>query len=172
MFVLDELCETNMGMQRFAIKIRDKMQERFPGVPCVVVPDPAMWIKGQGEDKAPVDYLIEAGFEIVKPRTNKPVHRIEAVEQVLMASVDGEPRMRIDKRCKTLIGGFRGGYKWQTDRAGEMKGEKEPVKNHPWSDLHDGLQYVALTIDGGYVGSSRATSRRREIRVAKASGWA
>lgn len=171
-FVLDELCETNMGMQRFAIKISEIVQERFPGIPCVIAPDPAMWIKGQGEDKAPVDYLKEAGFEIVRPQTNKPIHRIEAVDRLLMASIDGAPRLQIDKRCKTLIGGFRGGYKWATDRAGDMKGEKEPVKNHPWSDIHDGFQYVALTIDGAVFGNTKNSSRKRTVEIASAAGWA
>ena len=171
-FVLDELCEENMGMKTFATKhLKPLLNERFPGVPFYVAPDPAGWIKGQGEDKAPVDYLEEAGFHVIKPPTNKVGMRIEAAEALLSDSVDGVPRVQIDKRCTNLIAGFRGRYKWAVDKkTGEMGNEREPVKNHPYSDIHDCFQYGALLIDGGHSGR-RKSSARREIRLARAAGW-
>lgn len=170
-FVLDEICETNMGMGAFVAKrIKPLLSERFAGVHAVIAADPAGWIKGQGEDRCPVDYLKEAGFEVVKPRTNKPNLRILAVETLLNASVDGVTRLCVDPRCKTLVKGFRGGYKWATNKLGELSNEKEPVKNHPFSDIHDALQYVALVCDGSFVGARTGTGRRA-ISVAKSAGW-
>ena len=170
LLVLGELHEIGMGMQQFALtKLRPFLNERYPGVPCFVAVDPAGWAKSQGNEKSPVDYLREAGFQVVRPYTNKIEMRIGAVEQALMASADAQPRVAIAKSCTVLIKGMRGGYKWATNKTGELTNESEPIKNHPESDIQDAFQYACMVVDGNYGGNR--PSARREVRVANARGW-
>jgi hypothetical protein len=169
--VLSEVLGENMGIQSFVTTLlRPHLYEKYPGLPCYLAPDPAGWQRTQVGETSPVDYLKQAGFQIVRPPTNNPKLRIEAVDTALLASADTSPRVQINKGCTTLLAGFRGKYKWKTNKAGDLVDAPEPIKNHPWSDIHDAFQYAICVIDGAYTASQRA-SRRREVQPAKASGW-
>ena len=46
--------------------------------------------------------------------------------------------------------------------------DTEPVKNK-YSHPHDALQYLALVIDGGALGTRQ--TKRREVKAATVRGW-
>lgn len=168
--ILSEVVGENMGIQTFIrTLLRPHLFERYAGIPYYVAPDPAGWAKTQVGETSPVDILKAEGFKVVKPATNNPALRIEAVETLLTQSADTEARVQIDKGCTTLIQGFRGGYKWKTDKAGEVTASKEPVKNS-FSHPHDALQYAACIIDGGHLGAKQG-STRREVKKVAVAGW-
>jgi hypothetical protein len=167
--ILSELTSENMGIQTFLMtKLKPHLAEKYPGVPCYVAPDPAGWQKSQVNEKCPVDYLKLAGFRIVRPPTNKTKLRIEAVDTLLARSVDGEAGFVIDPSCRTLIKGFRGGYKWSVNKRGDLTNESEPTKNQ-FSHIHDACQYLSIVIDGDHSGAARRAAR--VIQVANARGW-
>jgi len=149
--VLGELTSENMGIETFLnTKLKPYLYERFLGCPTVIAPDPAGWAKTQVGEISPVDVIKRAGFKVVKPATNKPKLRIEAVENLLMQQVDGKPMLLIDPSCHMLIKGFRYGYRWRENRKGDLVGE-EPDKNE-FSHIHDALQYGALVVNSGFTG--------------------
>jgi hypothetical protein len=171
--VLSEVTSENMGIQKFVkTKLKPHLFEKYAGMPFVVAPDPAGWDKTQVNELCPCDILEAEGFKLVKPPTNRTGMRIEAVETVLSQSSDSYPRLQIDRACVTLIQGFRGKYKWKTNKQGELSNNKEPDKNHPWSDVHDALQYATMVIDAGLVaGKKLRKGRRKPVQRVSHAGW-
>ena len=161
--VLDEITSENMGIQTFVrTLLKPFLTERYPGLPHFVAPDPAGWQRSQVGETSPVDILRSEGFEIVKPGSNDPMVRVEAVEAML-----SQGRLRIDGGCKVLIAGFRGKYQFKPVRSGDAM----PLKNHPWSDVHDALQYACLTLDASVLGAKTRQRRPRTIKKVHSLGW-
>lgn len=169
--VLSEVIGENMGISTFIrTLLKPHMAELYPGIPCYIAPDPAGWAKSQVGETSPVDVLKSEGFKVVKPPTNSQSIRIEAVEAALAQASDTKARVQIDKaRCPMLVGGFRGGYKWRVNKAGEPTNDREPLKNQ-YSHVHDACQYAILVIDGGHLGAVRRTKARPVVPVS-AAGW-
>ena len=166
--ILSEVIGENMGIQTFVkTLLKPHLFEKYPGASTYIAPDPAGWQKTQVGEVSPVDVLRTEGFKVVKPQTNKPTLRIEAVDNLLTQSADARPRVQIDPSCSTIIRGFQGGYRWKTNKEGDLVQDTEPVKNK-YSHPHDALQYLALVIDGGALGTRQA--KRREIKPA-AYAW-
>ena len=160
----------SMGMQTFLKTVLvPHLNQHYPGMARYVAPDPAGWQRSQGNEKAPVDYIREAGFTVVRPQTNKTSLRLEVIDKALGQAADARPRFQINPGCKTLIKAFRGAYKWAVNKKGDLTNESEPIKSHPHSDVVDACGYALLVIDGGHAGSRNV--KRREVVKAQAGGW-
>jgi hypothetical protein len=162
---LAELTSENMGIETFiATKLQPFIANNFMGCSFVCAPDPAGFMKQQLNEMTLVDALKRAGFKCVKPPTNKPELRIQAVERLLMQQVEGKAMYLIDPRCKTLITGFKSGYRYKIKRSGEM--EDKPDKNS-FSHIHDANQYADSVIDMNVRGVALGSSgQRREVKPA------
>jgi hypothetical protein len=80
-------------------------------------------------------------------KTNKIEPRLNAVNYLLgKLSSSGQPSILISrKECPQLRAGFLGKYELEKTRIiGKDAYKSTPVKSHPYSDIHDALQYVAL----------------------------
>lgn len=164
--ILSEVIGENMGIKKFlSTLLKPHLFECYAGIPCVIAPDPAGWQKTQVGEESPVDVLVKEGFKVVRPQTNDPKMRIEAVESLLLQSADAEPRVAIDPRCTTIIRGFKSGYKWKLDKQGEMQATTSPMKNM-FSHPHDALQYLALVIDGSTMGRVLRRGKKSETKKA------
>jgi hypothetical protein len=157
---LSEVTSTNMGIETF---IREKLTphvaQHYPGYDIVCAPDPAGFMKQQLNELTLVDALKNAGYQCVKPPSNKPDYRIQAVERLLMQQVDGQAMYLIDPRCTMLVKGFRHGYRYKRKKNGEI--EMSPDKNE-YSHIHDANQYADSILDLQFRGS-KTTSARREV---------
>jgi hypothetical protein len=69
----------------------------------------------------------------------------------------------IDPECKSLIKGFRYGYRYKIKKNGEM--EDKPDKNE-FSHVHDANQYADSVIDMNVRGAGLQVARR-EVKKAK-----
>lgn len=166
---LSEVVGENMGIQTFVTTLlRPHLFERYPGLPCYIAPDPAGWQRTQLIDLSPVDYLKQAGFTVVRPATNSPKLRIEAVDSILTDAVDSEPRLSIDPSCRELIKGFRGGYKWRLNKHGDLADDVSPMKDSH-SHLADAFQYACLVIDGHPHAIKKHVSR--PVSPCISTGW-
>lgn len=169
--VLSEVLGENMGIKTFlATLLKPHLLQKYPGMPLFIAPDPAGWQKTQVGETSPVDILIAEGFKVVRPPTNDPTIRIEAVETLLGQATDAEPRLQIDPvECPTLVRGFKSGYKWKVNKQGDMAADREPMKN-AFSHPHDAMQYFAMVIDSSIIGvlmrKRRATSTKRSVPTA------
>jgi hypothetical protein len=161
--VLSELTSENMGLDTFInTKLNPHIANTFPGYQFVAAPDPAGFAKQQANEMTLVDQLKAAGFRCVKPPTNDPDKRIQAVERLLSQQLDGKAMFLIDPRCTMLIRGFRSGYRYKVKKNGEI--EDKPDKNE-FSHCHDALQYGAAVIDMNIRGFGLQNTRREIKRV-------
>jgi hypothetical protein len=163
---LSEITSTNMGIETFiTLKLLPHIANKYPGHTFVCAPDPAGFMKQQLNEVTLVDALKNAGFTCVKPPTNKPEYRIQAVERLLGRQIEGKAMYLVDPGCTTLIRGFISGYRYKLKRNGEL--EDAPEKNS-FSHAHDANQYADLIIDMNVRGAGAASSRREVKRVSYA----
>ena len=159
-----ELVSENMGIETFIrTKLNPYIANNLQGCTFLVAPDPAGYAKQQMNEMSLVDVLKEAGFKCVKPPTNKPELRIQAVERLLMQQLEGKALYLVDPACTSLIKGFRYGYRYKIKKNGEM--EDKPDKNE-FSHVHDANQYADSVMDMNLRGASMG-STRREIKKVK-----
>lgn len=159
---LSEITSTNMGIETFITrKLLPHISEHYPGQHILCAPDPAGFDKQQLNEMTLVNALESAGFECIRPPSNKPVYRIQAVERLLSQQVDGEAMYLIDPSCRMLIKGFQHGYRYKKKRDGQL--ENSPDKNE-YSHVHDANQYADSVIDLSVRGSTPHTGRRNIVR--------
>lgn len=161
--VLGEVAAENTGIETFVrTHLNPYIANNFAGCNFVVAPDPAGFAKQQLNELSLVDVLKQAGFKCVRPPTNDPERRIQAVERLLLAQTEGKAMFLVDPKCERLIKGFRYGYRYKIKKNGEM--EDRPEKNEH-SHLADALQYAALMVDMSVRGASLQSSRREVKKV-------
>lgn len=103
--------------------------------------DPANTDDGKGQ-------LEECGIDAENAITNKIDVRIAAVSNILNELSGGKPRLLVSRAgCPKLRAGFIGKYHYRRLKIiGEDRYQSTPYKNHPYSDVHDGLQYVVMKL--------------------------
>lgn len=170
LLIFDELTSENMGMETFINqKLKPLLYSKYFNCNILVAPDPASWQKSQVNEMSPADVLRKAGFSLVKPATNKPELRIQAVERFLLRQIDGGPAMLVSQGCVELVKGFRYGYRYKLNKKGDLDGAT-PEKNH-FSHCHDACHYLCLVADSGNSGAMFGTSRARAIKPVACAGW-
>lgn len=160
---LSEITSENMGIETFIhTMLNPHIAQNYPGFDFICAPDPAGFMKQQLNEMTLVDALRNAGFKCVKPPTNKPELRIQAVERLLTQQIDGKAMYLIDPRCTKLIQGFRSGYRYKVKKNGEI--ETAPDKNE-FSHPHDANQYADSVIDMHMRGAGIAPARKEIKKV-------
>jgi hypothetical protein len=161
---LAELSSFNMGIEKFVnTMLNPFVAQNFVGYPIVCAPDPAGFMKQQQSEMTLVDVLTAAGYECVKPPTNKPEYRIQAVERLLNQQVDGQAMYLVDPSCEVLLKGFKHGYRYKKRKNGML--DASPDKNE-YSHLHDANQYADSILDMQFRGAVKTRSRK-EVRQVK-----
>ena len=164
---LAELTSENMGIETFLrTKLNPFIANHMQGCSFVCAPDPAGFAKQQQGEMSLVDVLKNAGFKCVRPPTNDPEKRVQAVERLLCQQIEGKAMYLVNPECEQLIKGFKYGYRYKIKKNGEM--EDKPDKN-AFSHVHDANQYADLVMDMNVRGIQMGSSQRREI---KRSGYA
>lgn len=158
---LSEVTSENMGIETFIVrKLMPHINEHYMGHEMICAPDPAGFMKQQLNELTLVDALRGAGLECIKPPSNKPEYRIQAVERLLSLQVDGKAMYLIDPRCTMLIKGFQHGYRYRQKKNGQS--EDRPDKNE-YSHIHDANQYADSVIDMSIRGFARRSYRREVL---------
>lgn len=161
--ILAEAVSFDMGIQRFVRTVlKPLLFERFPGVPVLVVTDPAGVQRAQTDERSAVDIIRAEGMRVISARTNNVSARVNAVDEFLMRQVDGDPAFVVDPRCTQLKAAMMGGYRYKARGNGEIDKNKH-------SHVAEALQYLALHLHGASEGS--LIRPVREVRLASASGW-
>lgn len=154
----------SMGLETFIkTRLQPYIARRFAGCTFICGPDPAGFARTQLNEMTLVDALTKAGFKCVKPPTNDPDKRIEAVERLLGQHIEGRAMYLVDpEECPTLIKGFRYGYRFKIRKTGEL--EDKPDKNE-FSHVHDANQYADSIIDMNVRGVMARTGKREVKKV-------
>lgn len=149
------------------------MQDRYVGIPIVMIGDPSGSSKSSIYEETTFDVLKRMGFQAVPAPSNDLDKRLRAVEAWLLKQYDGSGAILFDReRCPTIIRGLAGGYRYARTRAGVRK--PLPDKNE-YSHPLDAVQYVCLATHGRaheLIGRHlrRGPSHAARPRVS-AAGW-
>lgn len=149
--IFDEMVATSMGIDRFSGQVLEHCAKSFRGrdVRFEDIGDPAGQARSQTDEKTCFEILQAKGI-MIEPGEQNLALRLESVRKALRTLGDnGEPRLVLHPRCKTIRKGFLGGYHFRRMATNSERYSDEPEKNHPYSDLMDGLEYVAAMIFGG-----------------------
>lgn len=168
LLVLADATSDGMGVTRFIQTVmRPMLAQKFPGLPVVVVGDPAGAQRAQTDERSCFDILKANGFRVVPAKTNSLVARIAAVDGFLTRHLDGRSGMLIDPECVTVIDALQSGYRYKMKKTGDMEDTPEKGK---YSHIADALQYACLHANEGTAGFVPST-KRREIEHRSAAGW-
>lgn len=143
--VLAEFPNLGYNTRLIAPDVLARTAALFPDVPGVFeVVDPAGFADGKSSTGVScTDVLIkEHGLSVWKGIISPPARIDSVVKLATTLGSDGKPLLEVSPECRTLIDGFAGAYHYP-EKATQSQRADRPVKNHPYSDLHDCLQYVA-----------------------------
>ena len=161
--ILDEAVSFDMGIQRFVRTVlKPLIFERFPGVPILVVTDPAGVQRAQTDERSAVDIIKAEGMRVISARTNNVSARINAVDDFLMRQVDGDPAFLVDPRCTRLKAAMMGGYRYKPRGDGDIDKNKH-------SHVAEALQYLMLHIANANEGS--VAHLKRPVKPIASAGW-
>ena len=163
----DECMSVDMGLEQFVTTtLRPAIHKRYMGKEIFLVADPSGRYKGQISEESPFDALKRLGFKVYAAPTNDVEPRLRGVEQLLLHQVDAGPMLIINgTNCPQLVQAMKFWYRYRRKTTGAL--EDKPEKSHPWSDLADCLQYMALSTNGNYIGNVIARSQMRKKTTPK-----
>jgi len=166
----DELTSVDMGIEQFATTLLRPMlmTEKYMGKKIFMVADPKGRDKSQTNEDSPFDVLKRLGFDVYAAPTNNIDPRLRAVEQMLLHQVDGGPQLMISNACVTTTQAMKYWYRYRRKQTGVL--EDKPEKTHPWSDLADCLQYMAMSTNANYLGKVMASMNPPMPRPAPPKG--
>jgi hypothetical protein len=170
--IFREALTKDAGIEQFIVStLRPLMFTHFPGVPSYMIADPSGVHKGQITEESAFDALKRLGFKVYAAPTNDIDPRLRAVEQLFLRQIDGGPAIIIvGHYCPMLVQALKFNYRYRRKKDGQL--EDMPEKTHPWSDLADCLQYLALGATGNYIGRILAREQPRVRRPPpSAAGW-
>jgi hypothetical protein len=150
--IMRELFSTDKGLEQFVTtEIRPFIYMHYMGHRLFAVCDPAGNAKGPIGEESPIKALKRMGFEAFPAVTNDVDPRLRAVEQLFLQQIDGGPALMISgPGCPTLVHALKHSYRYKRKKTGQL--EDRPEKTHPWSDLADCLQYMALSVTANNMG--------------------
>lgn len=159
LLILREVTSIDMGIEKFCVQtLRPTLLNEFVGFLAYMTCDPSGRFKGQVGEESPFDVLKRLGFKTYPAPTNDLEPRLRAVEQSFLRQIDGGPMVLIDGvNCPQLVQALKFNYRYKRKQNGVL--DEAPDKNHPWSDLADCLQYLCLSVNGGYIGKLIARER-------------
>lgn len=157
--IYQELTSEGMGLRQFIAEHLKPalMVEPYIGKRVYVIADPAGREKSQLAEENAFDVLKTAGLLAYPAATNDIDRRLLAFEKLLTQFPGGEPGLQISRTgCPTLIRALASQYRYRRKRDGHL--EDKPEKLHPWSDVCDAGQYLALGVNADVV--SRIIARQ------------
>lgn len=165
LIVLAEFTMNDPGVMRFGEYVSEQCNIMFPGVPYIRdFTDPVAFDISQTDMASPAMRLYELGI-VLYPGEEKFQARHDAVVSVMNRLVDGTPGLRIDgTRCRKLVDGFLGGYRYKTVDATHERYSREPLKDI-YSHIHDAFQYLCSRLfhaDNRKRDNSPRAQRRRD----------
>lgn len=159
--ILADIAEFDMGLIRFIrTRLKPLLAEKFPGAPVRVVIDPAGRQRSQNDEKAALEILEKEGLNVVLASTNQPTARLNAVDDLLMRQVDGDPVFLMDPSCTRLKAAMMGGYRYHPKTGN--------IEKNSHSHIADALQYFALHIND-FAGTVPVVAR--PVRRVSSASW-
>lgn len=160
--VLREVWSDNSSIDEFSDAVLAVSSRFFTGFKFEDVGDPAGKARAPTDESTCYDVLASKGIFCTEAPTNDLIPRLESVKRRLIRTRKGHPLMIIDPRCKRLIDGFSGGYRFK-ERGATQTYADTPEKNQ-YSHIHDALQYGALYLFGYADFNQRVFTEKLDLR--------
>lgn len=159
--VLADIAEFDMGIIRFVrTKLKPLLSEKFPGMPVRIVVDPAGKQRSQNDEKSAIEILEAEGLNVIPASTNVVTARLNAVDDLLMRQVDGDPVFLMDASCSKLKAAMMGGYRYHPKTGN--------IEKNSHSHVAEALQYFALHVND-FQGSVPVMAR--PVRRVSSASW-
>lgn len=161
--ILEELI-SEMGIRQFIeTMLKPTLRNKYMGCKVIVIGDPSGNNRVQTDERTCYDELRAAGIPAEPSITNAIQPRIGAVNTLLTGLVEGKPRFQMNARCSVLREGFNSKYRFKKkNQSGDAGYLEDPEKNHPWSDIHDCVQYACLYAEGE-IQNNRPRAKSKKI---------
>lgn len=170
LLVFSAITSEGTGLTRFLNEtLKPILSQRFPGMPVIVIGDPAGAQRSQTDERTCYEILKQQGFHAHQARTNSIVARVAAVDNYLTRNIGESSGLLIDlHNARPLVLALQGGYRYKIKKSGEV--EDKPDKSTAHSHIADAFQYACLHADGGLRGTL-FKPQKREIKRVSARGW-
>lgn len=166
--ILRECTAIGSGIEQFCTMfLRPLMFEHYSGSSHFMIGDPSGRDKAQTTEESAFDILKRLGFKIYPAPTNLLEPRLRAVEQLFLRR-DGI--LISGAHCPQLVKALKFEYRFKRKKNNQELDES-PEKTHPWSDLADCLQYMALGTNGNYMSKMLGTNRVAKRAPLSAASW-
>lgn len=159
-----------VGAARFAEGLKRKIDDRYQGARIRIWCDPAAEYGadregGQLAAMETIAMILELPVLIPGGGSNELGMRLDAVKTELRGYHEPNSELLIcPEKCPFLLEGFDGKYRFRRRKeTASTEYEEQPEKTHPWSDVHDGLQYLIIGFRGR-TGAIRGAADRTEER--------
>lgn len=145
LFVLNEICESGIGVEKLLEEVKSRSLEWFPNCKRFLdVVDPAGFARSPTDERSCVLIMSQSPWFLKPiPGIQNPVTRRNSVVKFLQRNVRGQPSFVISPACKQVIGGFDGGYHFAHNKSGQLR--ENPEKND-YSHPHDSVQYICTRV--------------------------
>lgn len=159
LMVVDELCATYMGADRFSDEVLAHSSQNYPGREFIDIGDPA------GDDPAQSDEstcfaIVRAKNIAIEPGLQSQQIRKESLRRPLRQVDRGRPMFQIHPRCTKVRKGLMGGYHFRRLQvSGSDRFRDVPEKNE-YSHPVEALEYVCTRLFGEGLTTPRDDGRR------------
>jgi hypothetical protein len=162
LLILDELVSEDMGIRQFYQEVvLPLLNEKYYSFTPYGVGDPAGVNRSQTDEKTCFEELALMGFICDPADSNVFLARRESVAFFLQRMTSSGAGMIIDPSCKTIIKGFRGGYRYERLKTSGAARHKDRPSKDRFSHPHDALQYLCMEMRGSTTNAARA----QEVQV-------
>lgn len=158
--VIDELfIGTGVGPARFGEALLRLLQERYPNLPRRMLKlwcDPAAFGGNDRESDQQhaadtIATMLGVPAQMPGNGSNEIAFRLSAMENEFRGYREPNSSILISPRCRTFLTACGGRYRFRKRIEGSTSSneyEDMPEKSHPWSDIADAGQYLAIGIRG------------------------
>lgn len=174
-----------VGVGRFGEGIKNVLNEHFPnvgGIRIWIDPAAEYGADKEGGQLTAIEMLsVILGLPILIPfnGSNELGMRLDGVKTELRGFLEADTHLTIcPEGCPLLIEGFDGKYRYKKrPEHASNEYDETPEKKHPWSDVHDGLQYLVGGLRGRTAiiraagDGNRREERRSSPRGERSSPW-
>lgn len=147
--IFDELIATSMGIDRFSDQVLAHCNTKFKPPPSQPITwsdiaDPSGEGRKDTDERTCFEIMQGKGINVYGGVQNLTM-RLESLQAPLTRLSNlGKPLLRLHPRCKNTRKAFMGAYYFRRMATNSERYSDEPEKNHPYSDLMDGLEYRAV----------------------------
>lgn len=154
--IFDEMIATSMGIDRFSDQVLAHCAKTFkpPQGQTITwsdIGDPSGEARKDTDERTCFEIMHGKGINIYGGVQNLTM-RLESLQAPLLRlGNSGKPLLRLHPRCKNTRKAFMGAYYFRRLSTNSERYSDEPEKNHPFSDVMDGLEYRAVEHFGHLV---------------------